>query len=75
LHKRALAYKALIRMSSVVLPLLFTMNSVVVANEATLESWKRGVVPLFALATSRVASGDVVPMPTKVWMTRLRLAT
>ena len=44
-------------------PELSIENLVVVANDAIEESWKSGVVPLFAPATSRRASGEVVPMP------------
>src|SRR3989344_3058046 len=45
-------------------PALLTINCVVVAKEATLESWKRGAVALFAPATSSFAKGVVVPIPT-----------
>ena len=43
-------------------PELSIEKRVVVANDATEESWKSGDVPLFAPATSRRASGEVVPM-------------
>ena len=46
------------------LPELSTENLVVVAKPATLESWNNGAVALFCPATSRVARGDVVPIPT-----------
>lgn len=49
------------------LPALSTISRVVVANEATEESWNSGAVPLFAPATSRRARGDDVPIPVFPW--------
>jgi hypothetical protein len=60
----AVKFRSVVEPETNMSPELLIENRVVVAKEATDESWKRGAVSLFAPATSRRASGDEVPRPS-----------